>query len=72
MFVNSVYISTGVFALYPCNNTVRRQDVLTEFRINAFTRDKEYQPIVLYIPKACSEVSPEGGNNYLASYIKFV
>ena len=67
MFANCVYISTGVLALHPCNSTVSRQNVLTEFRINAFTPDKEYEPIVLYIPKTCDQMSPEGNNNYLAS-----
>ena len=45
------YLSTGVFALYPCNNSVGRQDVLTKLEINTYTPDTEYEPIVLYIPK---------------------
>ena len=57
---NMLYLSIGVFALYPCNNTVNREDVLTKFEINAYADDKEYQPIVLYIPKTCDVTSPEG------------
>ena len=45
--------------MYPCNN-ITRQNVLTEFRINAYTDDKAYEPIVLYIPKTCDVTSPEG------------
>ena len=69
------YLSTGVFALYPCNNSVGRQDVLTKLEISTYTPDKEYEPIVLYIPKTCDETSPQGDNfmllliSYLPSYL---
>lgn len=56
-----LFVFTGVFALYPCNNdTTNRKNVLTTFEIIAYTDDKVYEPIVLYIPKACSDRSPGG------------
>ena len=36
-----------------------------EFTINAYTRDKEYDPIMLYLSKACDGTAPPGDHlNY--------
>ena len=59
-----LYFSTGVFTLYPCNATTieegQFESLLTEFKISAYTRDKEFDPIVLYFYKNCNSNSPKG------------
>ena len=61
-----------MFALYPCNTTAVQDGelrILTELKFSAYTRDKEFDPIVLYFYKDCDSTSPEGVA--IAVYIKY-
>lgn len=58
-----ICLYTGVFALYPCNTTAVQEGqlaILTELKFIAYTRDKEFDPIVLYFYKQCDSTSPKG------------
>ena len=61
----SLSVYTGVFGLYPCNSTAIQEDtraleILTELTFSAYTRDKKFDPIVLYFYKECNSTSPKG------------
>ena len=53
-----------MFALHPCNGSAvqdpRFIEVLTKFEVNAYTRDKVFDPIVLYFYKRCDNKAPPG------------
>ena len=65
---HAFYLSAGVFGLYPCNATAIQAGQLeilgTQFKINAYTRDKEFDPIVMYFYKCCGSNAPEGDDLY--------
>ena len=47
----------GIFILYPCYTFLGQTEV--KFVINAYTADKEYEQIVIFIGKKCGPDSPE-------------
>ena len=54
-----------MFVLYPCNASAVQAGpvstgVLTKLKINAYTRDKEFDPIVMYFYKNCDSNAPKG------------
>ena len=60
------YLSVGMFVLYPCNSSTLQDgdytEILTKFEINAYTRDKTFDPIVLYFYKHCINIAPPGND----------
>ena len=61
-----------MFSLYPCNATAIQGNqveiVLTEFKINAYTHDKEFDPIVMYFYKGCDSNAPAGKDFVLLAW----
>ena len=62
------HLHVGVLFLFPCNGSVYKEGeydiVLINFTINAYTHDKEYDPIVLYLSKFCNGNAPPGDHLY--------
>ena len=58
------YLHAGVFFLFPCNTSAYKEGgyaiILVNFTINAYTHDKEYDPVVLYLSKICNGNTPPG------------
>lgn len=59
-----MYLPTGMLVLYPCNSSAiqggQYMIALTRIVLNAFTHDKQYEPIELYFSKSCGKEAPQG------------
>ena len=71
-------LSIGVFFLYPCNASAveegSNENVVITFNISAYTRDKVYEPVILYFSKLCGSRAPKGEDLYcfyLATYLSY-
>ena len=54
----------GVFILFPCNGSAFQEEelktIVIELTFNAYTEDKEFDPIKFYLSKSCNQRAPQG------------